>query len=186
MNAAPLSFCVELFAAKARSLFVRTIYRWATLMLMRYFSFAISVVIVGLASCEPKPSLVYIPVEPIHVTVEVSVSATEAMVGDRLSLHANSRYQGGWKQVKRKSLPQDSCWLRHPPPEKEKEVADTIHWKVRPEGYAKFNLNPMTNRTRTVTFAAPGTYWISGSSAVWCGPPVAGLPEMLVVEIKPR
>lgn len=153
---------------------------------MHYHSVALLVVLLALVSCEREPSLVYIPIERPNVTVEISVSAREATVGDRLTLHARRQYRGGWEQVKRRILPKGSCWVRHPPPEKEIEVADNIRWTVRPRGHAEFNLSPRMDRTRTVAFLAPGKYWISGISAVWCGLPVPTVPETLAVEIKEK
>lgn len=137
-----------------------------------------------LAGCDAEPVTVYVPAEPLHVTVRISVSGTKAVVGEELTLHAERLYAGAWKEVKRSSLPEDACWMRRPPPEKEDEVADNIRWIAEPEGSAKFNLGLRPDHTRTVVFAAPGTYRIRASSAVWCGPSVAAVPEALVVEIR--
>lgn len=140
----------------------------------------------ALASCERAPSVVYIPVEPPRVTVEASISTAEAAVGEQVILHARRFYRGQWKQVERSSLPKDACWLRRPPSEQENEVADNIHWTVRPKGRARFDQIHRVDRTRTVVFSAPGRFRITGSSSVWCGSPVAVVPETLVVDVREK
>jgi len=150
----------------------------------RYLSAILPIGCMALTGCDHEPSLVYVPAKPPEVIVEASVSAVDAVVGETLTLHARRFYRGEWEQVKRKSLPEGACWMRRPPPEREDEVADNIHWTVDPGEQAKFNLDFRSDHTRTVTFSAPGQYRISGSSSVWCGSPVSVEPESILVEIR--
>lgn len=136
-----------------------------------------------LASCESDPALVYVPTEPARVFVAASLSAEEVRVGEKVILYASRVNKGRWKQVKRNSLPRDACWLSRPPLDTEDAVADSIHWTVQPEGYARFNIDYRADHTRTVAFSAPGEYRIRGSSAVSCGPPQAVMPETLLVVV---
>lgn len=156
----------------------------AVMHVSRYLSAILPIGCIAITGCDHEPSLVYVPAKPPEVTVEASVSAVDAVAGETLTLHARRFYRGEWEQVKRKSLPDGTCWMRRPPPEREDEAADNIHWTVDPGEQAKFNLDLRRDHTRTVTFSAPGQYRISGTSSVWCGSPVSVEPGAILVEIR--
>jgi hypothetical protein len=115
------------------------------------------------------------------VELLVSASATEVAVGAPVILRAERGYQGEWKRVERASLRDGQCWLGRPPPEREPEVADNLHWQVSPEGSARFNVVYREDRTREVTFSQAGTFALQATSVVYCGDDVAARPITIKV-----
>lgn len=61
-------------------------------------------------------------------------------------------------------------------------MADNLTWTVVPEGHATFNTGLREDRTRTVSFDAPGSYRLTARSASWCGEPFGG--DTLQVDIR--
>ena len=132
--------------------------------------FFVLVSVLGLAACDSDPQEVYVPVTEPEVELVVSASATEVSVGEPVVLFAERRNHGDWKQVKRRELARERCWLRSPPPENEKEVADNLRWESLPSKGARFNTNIRTDHTREVVFAEPGIFILESSSSIWCRP----------------
>lgn len=129
---------------------------------------------VVLAACTSEPERVFVPGGSFEHQVEVSTSqgaAATVHVGEDLVLHAR-RLSGPWKEVARKDLAQDACWVGGPPERVEREVADNIQWIVSPEGQATFNLDLREDHTRTVRFSEAGRYELRAVSKIWCSPPV--------------
>jgi len=132
--------------------------------------------VLGAAACQDQPRLVYVPVTPPQVELLVSASAAEVAVGTPIVLRAERRYRGEWKQVERASLSDGQCWLGRPPPEREPEVADNLHWRASPDGPARFNVVYREDRTREVIFSAAGSFVLQASSTVYCGEKVDAKP----------
>lgn len=140
----------------------------------------------NLAGCDREPSVVYISEDPPRVSVEVSASANNVLVGQEVFLYATRYNKGNWKKVNHKSLPEGSCWLSRPPQNREAQVADNIHWTVDPAGSARFNTEYRADHSRVVIFSQPGRYWIRGSSAVRCGDPQVTVPAELEIRVRGR
>ena len=140
--------------------------------------------VLGAAACQDEPRIVYVPATPPAVELMLGASAIEVAVGKPVVLHAERRYRGEWKQVERSSLGAGQCWLGRPPPDREPEVADNLHWRVSPEGAARFNVEYRNDRTRQVVFAEPGTFTLRATSVVYCGDDVGAGP--LVIKVVSR
>lgn len=141
---------------------------------------------VALAACEGEPRLVYVPATEPEVALLVSASATEVAVGEAVVLRAERSSRGEWKQVERRSLADGQCWLGRPPPQREPEVSDNVHWQAFPPQHARFNTLYREDRTREVVFHAPGAFTLESSTEVWCRPGKAkGKPIRIVVRAKP-
>lgn len=139
-------------------------------------------VVFAVAGCQDEPRFVYVPASPPVVELLVSASATEVAVGAPIVLRAERRYRGEWRQVERASLRDGQCWLGRPPPEREPEVADNLHWQASPEGAAHFNVVYRQDRTREVTFSQAGTFLLHSTSVVYCGDKVDARPITIVVK----
>ena len=122
------------------------------------------------SACQQESRWVYVPVVPPEVELAVQPSASSAAVGEAVLLHGQRRYRGTWKQVEKASISPEQCWLARPPPEREPEVADNLHWQAVPGSGARFNTGLRSDRAREVVFSEPGTYVLHATSAVWCGP----------------
>ncbi len=147
---------------------------------------AISLLAVALAGCDGAPTMVFIPEDRPSVRIEVAVSSKEIPVGEELVLYATQYSKGNWRQVRRSSLHKAACWVARPPQKIKREVADTIHWTVTPEGNARFNTEFRADHTRAVIFSAAGRYSIRGRASVWCGPPQDVVPAELEVNVTDR
>ncbi|HEX4998876.1 MAG TPA: hypothetical protein VFY29_11660 [Terriglobia bacterium] len=145
----------------------------------------ISAVLVAavVSSCQSGPRLVYVPASEPEVTLFVAASATDISVGDAVTLHAERRYEGEWKQVEREKLTADQCWMVQPPSATEDEVADNLRWESNPPASAQFNTGFREDHTRQVVFQRPGTYVLNSTSTVWCRPEkrVHGQPITITV-----
>lgn len=111
----------------------------------------------------------------------VCASTAEVGVGQAVLLHAARQTHGEWRLVKRRSLADDACWMATPPPPSEAEVADNLTWRAEPPGQARFTIGLRDDHAREVMFTAPGTYTLTPTSAVWCGPAAAGSPITIAV-----
>ena len=139
-----------------------------------------------LAACEGEPRLVYVPASEPQVELLVSASATAVSVGEPVILRAERSSRGQWKQVERRSLADGQCWLGRPPPEREPEVSDNVHWRAFPAEHARFNTLYREDRTREVVFLAPGAFTLESSTDIWCRPGKAsGKPIRIAVRAKP-
>lgn len=138
-----------------------------------------------LCACSGDSDLVYVPVAPPQVELSVSASSVEVAVGDVVVLRAQRRYRAEWKQVSRRSLAQDQCWLPRPPPDVEPEVADNLTWQASEPAAARFNTSPRPDRAREVVFSEPGEYVLRSRSVVWCGPPAGVRASDLVIRVRP-
>lgn len=136
------------------------------------------------AGCDRLPETVYVPVGALQEEVEISVSSTSVLVSEKIVLHASRHYSGEWEAVKRNTLSGDDCWMTHPPPAREDEVADNIRWIVTPAGSAAFNVQPRPDHTRTLVFAKPGKYVLKARSATWCGAGLKVRPSEIVILVK--
>lgn len=134
----------------------------------KYFFVLVS--ILGLPACDSDPQEVYVPVTEPEVEIVVSASATEVSVGEPVVLFAVRRNLGMWKQIKRKELAREQCWLRRPPPEYEKEVSDNLRWEALPSKGAHFNTNIRSDHTREVLFVEPGMFILESRSRIPCHP----------------
>jgi hypothetical protein len=123
----------------------------------------------GLPACQDEPRMVYVPVSPPEVELRVSVSSTVVTVGAPVVLYAERYYRGEWQQVEKASLSKEQCWLGRPPPEREAEVADNLHWQSSPTQSARFNTVYRPDRTREVVFSQAGSHVLRASSVVYCG-----------------
>ena len=139
----------------------------------------------ALSGCTSEPELVFVPVAPPEVEVSVRASAVEVSVGEPIVLHAQRRYRAQWKQVKRRSLPLEQCWMALPPPAMESEVADNLTWQVSKPSVARFNTGLRADRTREVVFSEPGAFVLQATSAVWCGAPSGVQANALAVNVRP-
>jgi hypothetical protein len=122
-----------------------------------------------LTACDSGPRNVYVPVAPPQVELDVSASPPEARVGEPVKLHVVRHYRGAWKQVARQSLKEGQCWLQHPPPAAEKEVADNVQWIPFPPEGVSFNSGFRRDHVREAIFSRPGVYVLQPRSSVWCG-----------------
>ena len=136
----------------------------------------LALLLAGASACQDEPRLVYVPVSPPQVELLVSASATEVAVDVPVVLRAERRYRGAWQQVERASLRDGQCWLGRPPPEREPEVADNLHWQASPDGSARFNVAYRSDRTREVVFSKPGSFILRATSAVYCGDDATARP----------
>lgn len=141
------------------------------------------IVVAVLSACQGEPRLVYVPSTEPEVELVVRVSATEVSVGEPVVLYAERRTGGEWKQVERKELANEQCWLRRPPPTQEQEVADNLRWDVLPPAGARFNTAFRADHTREVVFLEAGTFTLESSSTIWCRPGkvARGQPIKIVV-----
>ena len=121
-------------------------------------------------ACDSGPLRVFVPTTEPEVVIVVRASATEVSVGDPVVLFAERWNRGEWKLVARKKLAPQQCWLRHPPSQKEKEVADNLRWQAFPSEGARLNTDFRADHTRVVFFEEPGTYILESSSKIWCVP----------------
>jgi len=115
------------------------------------------------ARCIPGPGFA----QTVRITSSKGDRAT-VRVGEALTLYATRR-SGPWKLVSA-AIDGECAWPHHPPVV-EREVAGNLSWELTPPGLGEFDHdNPGQNATRTVTFSAPGTFELKGTSAVWCLP----------------
>jgi len=139
--------------------------------------------VVVLSACQSEPRLVYVPSTEPEVELVVWAPATEVSVGEPVVLYAKRRTGGEWKQVERKELASDQCWLSRPPPTQEPEVAGNLRWEVLPPASARFNTAFRADHTREVVFLEAGTFILESSSKIWCRPGkvAKGQPIKIVV-----
>lgn len=137
----------------------------------------------GLPSCETGPREVFVPLTEPAVELVVRASASEVLVGEPVVLYAERRNWGEWKLVEKKQMAREQCWLRHPPPNQEKEVSDNLRWDALPSKSARFNTTFRGDHTREVIFGEPGTFILESSSKIPCRPEneAKGKPIKIVV-----
>jgi hypothetical protein len=135
-------------------------------------------------ACESEPREVFVPASGQSASLTVRASVTEAGVGEPVVLHAARRSSGSWRLVEKASLAQDACWMAVRPPAEEPEVADNVLWEASPSTPARFNMGMREDHTREVVFQAPGTYTLTPTSHVWCGPAIRGASLTIVVRSK--
>lgn len=129
----------------------------------------------------PPPSTVYIPGDTFQVKVSISVSATEAKVGEPLILYGQRR-SSGFIIVPLADVPEGVQWWRSEPPALEKEVAGNLRWFVEPDGAARFNTDFRSDLTREVRFSKPGTYMLWATSNSYGAKPVESNEIRIIVE----
>lgn len=137
-----------------------------------------------LSACSGEPELVFVPVSPPRIALSVSASAVDVVVGEKVVLKAERRYHAEWKQVHRKSLAPEQCWVVRPPPDVEPEVADNLSWQASVPTAARFNTSLRPDRAREVVFSEPGEFVLSSISAVWCGPPAGVRAADLTIRVR--
>jgi hypothetical protein len=137
------------------------------------------------AACDAGPELVYVPEAPPEVTLIVAASTRDVAVGQPVVLHAERLYRGKWKQVDRAALPEGQCWVAQPPPAREADVADNVHWQVTPREGARFNVAFRADHSREVTFARPGTYTVNATTAIWCGANTGATASPFTIQVRP-
>ena len=139
--------------------------------------------VLGLLACDTDPREVFVPITEPKVELDVRASSAEVSVGEPVVLYAERWNRGEWKLVERKKLAHEQCWLRHPPPIQEKEVADNLRWEAFPSKGARFNTTFRADHTREVVFGEPGTFILESSSKIWCVPDIIakGKPIKIMV-----
>jgi hypothetical protein len=141
---------------------------------------------IGLAAaCESAPTRVYVPDGPSEVTLIIGASTRDVAVGQPVVLHAERFSRGRWTQVDRATLADGQCWMAQPPPARELEVADNVHWRVTPQVPARFNTAFRSDHTREVTFSRAGTYTVEASTAVWCGAAAGARAAPIMIQVRP-
>ena len=133
-----------------------------------------------LSCSRPPPSRVFIPREENITRVSISVSATRVRVDEPVLLFAQ-RSNAGFVEVSLEDVPEGVLWWRSEPPSLEKEVADNLRWIVEPEGKALFNTDFRGDHTREVRFPEPGSYRITGVSALYGPRPVSSNSVLIEV-----
>ena len=118
---------------------------------------------------DARPPVVYVPVGRQDVTLAISASATTAVVGQPVVLHAQRWNRGEWKQARARDLAPEDCRMARPPPPEEEEVADNLAWRALPAEGGRFNTDYRADGTRVVVFNRPGTYALDARSTIWCG-----------------
>jgi hypothetical protein len=123
-----------------------------------------------LQGCDRTPDDVFVLNSPQAVELAASASARSVPIGEPVVLFAERRTKGSWRRIPSKELKPGQCWIAALPPEREAEVSDNLHWRVEPEGAAKFNVNVRQDHTRTVVLSKVGVFSFTPSTAVWCEP----------------
>jgi len=140
---------------------------------------------ITLAACQDEPRMVFVPSTEPEVELLVRASATEVAVGEPVILYAERSSRGKWKEVERRSLDSDQCWMGRPPPDREPEVSDNLRWEALPAEHARFNTVYRNDRTREVVFSKEGAYMLESSTEIWCRPGKArGKPIRILVRGK--
>ena len=75
--------------------------------------------------------------------------------------------------------------MAQPPPAREADVADNVHWQVTPREAARFNTAIRTDHSREVTFAQPGTYTVNATTAIWCGSNTGASASPFTIRVRP-
>jgi hypothetical protein len=132
------------------------------------FAFLITATLASASGCKQSPPMVYVLEAPQEVTLSASVSATQVKVGDMVTLHAERRAKGTWKQIPRDELTPGQCWLYRPPPELEAEVADSVEWEIIPDRGMRLDPTFRMDHTRQAQMAVAGTYKLTPYSPVTC------------------
>jgi hypothetical protein len=142
-------------------------------------------VVILASACQQAPELVYVPESPPEVTLIITASTRDIAVGQPVVLHAERSYRARWKQVERTSLGEGQCWVGSPPPAREAEVADNVHWQATPRQGARFNTAIRADHTRDVIFDRPGHYVLQATSAIWCGDPKGAGASPIAITVRP-
>lgn len=135
------------------------------------------------AGCERQPAMVYVLESPQMVTLTASASTSKVQQGATVLLHVERHVSGKWKQIPRDRLKAGQCWEYQPPPQREAEVADTVHWEVVPENGVRFAAEYRTDHSRSAIMIVKGTIQLTPLTAVRCEPDrvVAGPPIRIEV-----
>jgi hypothetical protein len=137
-----------------------------------------------LAACTSQPERVFVPGTPFRHAVDVRTpqgTSAEVRLGEWVTLQAR-RETGPWKNVDRKSLGRDGCWVAPAPPPAEAEVAANLSWTTDPPD-GEFDDGLAPDHTRRVRFTKPGRYRLTATSSTPCSPKVHS--NELIVIVRP-
>ncbi len=123
----------------------------------------------GIAGCEQKAKLVYVPEGPQTVTLISSASASTVQQGGTVVISVERHTGGKWKQVPLHEA-RGQCWLHRPPPQSEPQVADDVGWAIEPENSVTFNTEYRFDHTRIATMRVKGKVTLTPVSEVPCEP----------------
>jgi|SRR6185436_19558320 len=136
---------------------------------MRFVSLLAVPAILALAGCgKSSGPTVYVLDGSQEVTLTPTASATKVQRGETVTLHVARRTTGQWKKVPRSELAPGQCWVYQPPPADEPEVAQSLKWRVDPEGAVEFHMEVQMNQTRLATMATSGKIQLVPVSEVKC------------------
>jgi hypothetical protein len=125
--------------------------------------------LLAMSGCGKQSSkMVYVLEEPQSVTLIASASPAKVERGEAVTLHAERRSTGKWKQVPMDQVTQGQCWVYQVPDAVEVEVADSVEWDVHPDGSVAFKPEYRLDHKRVVTADRHGRITLTPRSAVKC------------------
>lgn len=139
-----------------------------------------------LPGCDQKPAFIFVLETSQVVELEASASARQVSPGESFVLNAQRKTSGNWRRIASHELMPGQCWMAALPPEREKEVADNLHWVVEPQGAATFNIDFRPDHTRAVSISKEGVFTFTPSTAVWCEPGRSVSAPPIRIEVTPR
>lgn len=125
--------------------------------------------LISVSACGKQGSkMVYVLEEPQQVTLTATASPEKVGRGESVTLHAERRSTGKWKQIPMDQVTQGQCWVYQIPDEVEPEVADSIEWEVHPDGAVAFKPEYRLDHKRIVTTDRMGRITFVPRSTVKC------------------
>ena len=125
--------------------------------------------LIALSACGKQGSkMVYVLEEPQQVTLTASASPEKVGRGEAVTLHAERRSTGKWKQIPMDQVTQGQCWVYQIPDAVEPEVADSIEWEVHPGGSVLFKPEYRLDHKRIITTDRMGRITFVPRTTVKC------------------
>ena len=125
--------------------------------------------LIALSACGKQGSkMVYVLEEPQQVTLTASASPEKVGRGEAVTLHAERRSTGKWKQIPMDQVTQGQCWVYQIPDAVEPEVADSIEWEVHSGGSVLFKPEYRLDHKRIITTDRMGRITFVPRTTVKC------------------
>jgi hypothetical protein len=129
----------------------------------------ITTALIAVSSCSKQGSkMVYVLEEPQQVTLIASASPEKLGRGEQVTLHAERRSVGKWKQIPMDQVTQGQCWVYQIPDAVEPEVADSVEWDVHPDGSVLFRPEYRLDHKRIITTDRMGRITLTPRTTVKC------------------
>src|SRR3954469_14708237 len=138
-------------------------------MKLRLGTLLVIATLVVFSACGKQGSkMVYVLEEPQKVTITATALPEKVGRGEAVTLHAERRSTGKWKQIPMDQVTQGQCWVYQVPDAVEVEVADSVEWDVHPDGSVAFKPEYRLDHKRVVPADRHGRITLTPRSAVKC------------------